>query len=162
MKIKKKLMLVITISFLCFGCDQGTKTLASNYLPRLEMDSYLNDFLRVGYTENMGAFLGIGSSLPSDYHFVAFFVVVSLILLALLLYIFYSGSLTSKSVVALSLLLSGGVSNLFDRFVNDGAVIDFLNIGVGTLRTGIFNLADIAIVTGAALLVVNSKNSSFE
>ena len=48
----------------------------------------------------------------------------------------------------------------------DGAVIDFLNVGIGGLRTGIFNLADVAIVTGVSLLILsglfhrNAKQSS--
>jgi len=32
-------------------------------------------------------------------------------------------------------------------------VVDFLNVGIGPLRTGIFNLADVAILSGAALVV---------
>jgi signal peptidase II len=38
-------------------------------------------------------------------------------------------------------------------------VIDFLNVGVGPLRTGIFNVADVAITLGVALLVAGSARS---
>lgn len=42
--------------------------------------------------------------------------------------------------------------------INNGAVVDFLNIGFGSFRTGIFNIADIAIVVGALfLLLLGSK-----
>jgi signal peptidase II len=43
------------------------------------------------------------------------------------------------------------LSNLIDR-IAVGSVIDFLNVGVGSLRTGIFNLADVAIMAGAGCL----------
>jgi signal peptidase II len=32
-------------------------------------------------------------------------------------------------------------------------VIDFLNVGIGSLRTGIFNVADMAIMLGVFLLL---------
>ncbi|MHB9099271.1 MAG: signal peptidase II, partial [Syntrophales bacterium] len=46
-----------------------------------------------------------------------------------------------------------GIGNLIDRILNDGAVIDFMNIEVGGLRTGIFNIADVVIMLGAGMLV---------
>ncbi len=58
---------------------------------------------------------------------------------------------------AASLIFSGGVSNLIDRFAHNGYVIDFLNLGVGSLRTGIFNVADIAIALGALLLLMPGR-----
>ena len=47
----------------------------------------------------------------------------------------------------------GGFSNLFDRTVHGGYVVDFINVGFGALRTGIFNVADVAITVGVLLLV---------
>jgi signal peptidase II len=47
----------------------------------------------------------------------------------------------------------GGASNLIDRAAR-GHVVDFLNVGLGSLRTGIFNVADIAVLLGALLIVV--------
>ena len=38
--------------------------------------------------------------------------------------------------------------------LKSGAVVDFMNVGIGNLRTGIFNLADVAIMIGAGLLLV--------
>ena len=53
----------------------------------------------------------------------------------------------------MAFFVAGGGSNLVDRALH-GAVVDFLNVGIGPLRTGIFNVADMAIMLGAALLVV--------
>ncbi|GMQ46691.1 signal peptidase II [Vibrio sp. 10N] len=158
MKFYIKLMLIVAISTFCVGCDQATKALASNYLPKFYMDSYLNDIFRVGYFENTGAFLSLGSSLSSEYRFYIFVVAIAIFLSALLIYVACSKSLNTAQVVALTLFLSGGASNLYDRIVNNGAVIDFLNFGVGSLRTGVFNVADIAIVAGGVMFVfANSK-----
>jgi signal peptidase II len=57
------------------------------------------------------------------------------------------------ALVGVSLYAAGGVSNLADR-VARGSVIDFLNVGLGPLRTGIFNVADMAIMLGVGLLIV--------
>ena len=59
-------------------------------------------------------------------------------------------------VIALSFMIGGGAGNLIDRIFNHGAVIDFLNLGVGTLRTGVFNAADMEIVAGITLLLLQS------
>ncbi|NOU23715.1 MAG: signal peptidase II, partial [Methyloglobulus sp.] len=56
---------------------------------------------------------------------------------------------------AYSLLLAGGAGNLIDR-VMCGYVVDFMNIGVGSLRTGIFNVADIAVSVGVLILIADS------
>jgi signal peptidase II len=157
MKFWRKIMLMVSISFLCIGCDQGTKTLAENYLPKFTMDSYLYDIFRLGYAENTGAFLGIGSNLPSEYRFLIFIVVIALLLAIVLGYVVCSQRLTSASAVALTLFLSGGASNLYDRVINNGAVIDFLNMGVGSVRTGIFNVADVAIVAGGVLFALANR-----
>jgi signal peptidase II len=50
--------------------------------------------------------------------------------------------------VSLVYVLSGGVGNLVDRVSNNGLVTDFINVGIGSLRTGVFNVADMAITFG--------------
>ena len=47
------------------------------------------------------------------------------------------------------------MSNLVDRFVWHGLVTDFMVVRVGPLHTGVFNLADFAIVVGVLVLVVS-------
>ena len=56
-------------------------------------------------------------------------------------------------ILALALVFSGGSSKLIDRFVHDGYVVDFIDLGLGPVRTGIFNVADIAITAGVVWLV---------
>jgi len=52
-----------------------------------------------------------------------------------------------------TLFVAGGASNWIDR-VARGSVVDFLNVGVGPVRTGIFNVADVAIMLGAAVMLI--------
>ncbi len=63
-------------------------------------------------------------------------------------------------MLAVALLLAGGIGNLLDRVFHGGLVIDFLNMGIGPLRTGIFNVADMAIMAGFALLLLQRNSKS--
>jgi len=154
MKIWTRALITFVVSFLLIGCDQTTKLFATQYLPKEKMDSYLFDVLRVGYTENIGAFLGLGNNLSEQARLWMFVVVIGIFLSGLLWYLITNSKQTMYSLLALSLVFSGGVSNFYDRVVNNGAVIDFLNVGVGTVRTGIFNVADIAIMAGVFILLL--------
>jgi signal peptidase II len=49
---------------------------------------------------------------------------------------------------------------MIDRFNRHGHVTDFLNVGISALRTGIFNVADFALLVGVALLVLSGPNGS--
>ena len=55
--------------------------------------------------------------------------------------------------LALSLIVGGGISNLYDR-LRMGYVVDFLNIRVGQLKKVVLNLGDVAIALGSLLLVL--------
>jgi signal peptidase II len=59
------------------------------------------------------------------------------------------------ALVGITLFIAGGSSNLLDRLTR-GSVIDFMNVGFGPLRTGVFNVADMAIMLGAGLVILSS------
>jgi signal peptidase II len=153
MTAARRFALIAVILVLCVGCDQGTKVLASQYLADTGGVSLLGDTLRFQYSENPGAMLSVGAQLPEWARFWVFGVFVAAVLVGLLWYVVRDTTLAWTTVVGLSLVLGGGVSNLIDRLSNDGAVIDFMNIGIGGLRTGIFNVADIAIFGGVGLFL---------
>lgn len=150
-------IVVVAITLLsCVGCDQATKAVAKEYLPRNEVKSFARDTFRLQYAENKGAFLSIGSSLPEKVRELLFTVGIGAIVLGILGYLLFVPALPHVTTVALSLIAGGGLSNLIDRIAYGGHVIDFLNIGFDGLRTGIFNIADVAIMVGAISLIVRS------
>jgi signal peptidase II len=153
MSLLKRIQLILLICLVSVGIDQGTKWYAAEYLPKFQMTSYWGDILRIGYAENTGAFLGLGSGMSDAAKFWIFVGAVGLILTAVLIYILRTKSQTAYGLVCLCLIFSGGISNFYDRATNNGAVIDFLNLGLGSLRTGIFNVADMAIMLGVFLLL---------
>ncbi len=156
MKLGKRIIIILLVSISCIGCDQSTKMLANEYLPKNEMFSYLNDSFRIGYVENTGAFLGVGSELSGNLRFWVFVVFVGFVLVGLLVHLLVNSKHSALPLVGLALAFSGGLSNFYDRLVNDGAVVDFLNVGIGSVRTGIFNVADMAIMLGMVLVLYAS------
>jgi signal peptidase II len=148
--------IVLRIIFASMAVDQATKWLAKTYLAPDGFFSFAGDTIRLQYVENTGAFLSLGSSLPAPWRHIVFTVLVGIFLGALLAYLFFSHALPRNYAASLSLLCGGGLSNLIDRVAYDGRVVDFLNVGIGPLRTGIFNVADMAITTGAIFLLVDS------
>lgn len=144
---------VLTFSI---GCDQVTKIAAREHLQGEQMQSFLGDTFRLTYAENSGAFLSLGASLPDTWRTLIFVVFVSVFLLGFLVWMFRAKNVSMWTIIASTLIVGGGVGNLIDRIAFDGRVTDFLNMGIGSLRTGIFNVADIWIMVGAALMIILS------
>lgn len=137
----------------CVGCDQATKILAKTHLPSRPPYVLLNGAVRIQYAENTGAFLSLGAELPEHARFLLFVVLVGSILVAGLAFAFSSRHLGLVQKFGLILAVGGGIGNLIDRIAH-GAVVDFVSLGIGPLRTGIFNLADVAITAGLLLFLI--------
>ena len=155
----RKLGLVILVLFFCTGCDQVTKVVAQKMLASTAPVSLLNDTIRIQYTENPGAMLSLGAKLPAEARFVFFVLFVGLMLTVTLVYAVKTNGLNSMQLTGLALITSGGIGNFLDRLFNHGAARDFMNIGIGSIRTGIFNVADLLIVAGIAVFIFFSARS---
>jgi signal peptidase II len=136
------------------GCDRVTKHVALTTLSEAAPRSFLADTFRLEYAENPGAFLSFGADWPPAVQVAVFGIGNGLLLMALVV-MAVRGRWPTRALFGLALLVAGGVSNLLDRIAY-GTVIDFMNMGIGSLRTGIFNIADVAIMAGAAILVLES------
>lgn len=144
-------LLVVLVTL---GCDQATKHVAVLALKGSAPRSFFHDTLRLQYAENPGAFLSLGAAWPEPLRFGLFALGNALLLALLALVLLRSRGLHTSELLGFVLMLAGGGSNLIDRLRSGGAVVDFLNLGVGPLRTGIFNVADLAITAGACTLLL--------
>lgn len=129
------------------GCDRVTKHVAATTLVHSPNRSYLGDTVRIGYVENQGGFLSVGADLAPAMRAAVFTVATGAMLLVLIV-VAVRRRLSGWPALGLALFVSGGASNWIDR-ITHGRVIDFLNVGVGPVRTGVFNVADLAIMVGA-------------
>jgi signal peptidase II len=152
----RKFAVLVLIVVGCVGCDQVTKGVAQQWLYGEPVRSYLGDSFRLLYTENTGAFLGMGSQWPGLVRWGLFTLfssaAVGLALIWVVRRVLHTGGFRPYGQTFGALLLAaGGIGNLIDRIARDGAVIDFMNVGIGSLRTGIFNVADVQIMAGLGL-----------
>ncbi len=138
------------------GCDQATKRLATTALRASGGHSFLGGFFRLQYAENRGAFLSLGADLAPGARFWVLTVSVGLLLLGILVFTLISRTLSTLQISGYAFIVGGGLSNWIDRATRDGAVVDFMNLGIGPVRTGVFNVADLAIVAGIVLLLLAS------
>lgn len=135
------------------GCDRISKQIAIEELAGEPPRSYLSGVLRLSYAENTGSFLSLGAQLPETVRFGLFVIGVGVILIGLIFYALlhrWSGA----RLYGLSILVAGGASNWVDRVI-DGRVVDFLIVGIGPIRTGVFNIADMAILAGVVILLLS-------
>lgn len=133
------------------GCDRVTKHLAATTLAGMPGRSFLADTVRLEYAENTGGFLSLGADLPPAVRTGLFTIGTGLLLLGAIVAAM-RWRWRGPALAGFLLFIAGGASNWLDRVVH-GSVIDFLNVGIGPVRTGIFNVADIAIMLGVGILV---------
>jgi len=152
-----RLGVVVLILIACTSCDQMTKNIAKVSLAPSSPISLLNDSIRIEYIENPGAILGLGGDLPREARVLFAIVFVSIILAFTLVFAVNTHRFSLMQLVGISLVAAGGLGNLLDRLFNDGAVIDFVRLGIGPLQTGIFNFADVAIMGGAFTILLSAK-----
>lgn len=148
-----RLLPVLCLLLLCVGCDQAAKSVARRTLAGGAPVSLFDGVIRLEYAENPGAFLSLGAGLPPAARFFGFALLAGLMAAGALLLLLRGREWPASRLVGAALILAGGTGNLIDRFVNGGVVVDFVSVGFGPLRTGIFNVADLAITCGALWLV---------
>lgn len=134
------------------GCDRVTKRAATEWLAGEPARSFLAGSVRLVYAENRGGFLSLGATLAPAARTALFTTATGLFLAGLLLVALRARWSLGRSI-GVALLLGGGISNWIDRLLH-GRVVDFLNVGLGPLRTGIFNLADVAILAGLGVMLL--------
>jgi signal peptidase II len=57
-------------------------------------------------------------------------------------------------IIICSCIIGGGIGNLTDRLFNEFTVIDFMNFGIGKIRTGVLNVADISVTFGIIIFII--------
>ena len=147
-----RIVLILTILVLTFGCDQVTKSIVRKNVNENQIIRIIGDNLIMTKVENKGAFLSVGDNLPDFLREILLTYVPILVLLLALAYLITNRDQPLIIVIAISFVVGGGFGNIFDRLVH-GSVTDFLHMDFYLFRTGIFNAADMCIMTGSFLLL---------
>jgi signal peptidase II len=159
---KQYVLLTLAVFLANYFADRGTKFLATNFLPGKEPVRLLRNLIVILYTENQGAFLSLGTAWPAYLKYTALLIAPIAVCAAALIYLMFRETDKTR-IILISSIIAGGMGNLVDRLVNDFRVIDFLNFGIGSLRTGVLNVADLSVTFGTlAFLWYELKNSRKE
>ena len=143
------ILLVITANI---GCDQFSKKIVKRSVLPYETIRVLNDHLTVTRVENSGAFLSAGDSMSKTSKQI-FLTLIPIIAMILGLVYLFLKPVSGNMLIGLCFVIGGGLGNLFDRIMY-GSVTDFLFVKVGIFETGIFNLADVSIMTGMLFIFI--------
>lgn len=153
MKGSSRIRLIIILIVVNIALDQVTKVLARKHIEYNETIEVIGDYLIFTKVENTGAFLGMGSELPPLFRVLLLLVLPSVVMIGLLVYLVRSKDLTNYSIWGLSFIVGGGLGNIFDRIVY-GSVTDMLFLDFQFAHTGIFNVADMSVMVGTGLILL--------
>ncbi len=146
MKNKKNNFLMI-IAIILVLMDQIIKIVISTKLYNSTI-MLIPHVLNLTYVQNTGAAFGIGSNSTS------MFIAVNIVVIGLITYFIFSKKeeISNPILIALYLIIAGGISNLIDRIVR-GFVIDYIDISP-LIKYPVFNLADVFIVIGCIIIAI--------
>ncbi len=139
-------LLFLTLVFI----DQLTKLAVAASFHLGESRELIGDFIRLTHVKNPGAAFSVSFGGPE----VMF--AITVLVIGVLVYMVAKGIIRPETVsgkIALAMVFSGAVGNLIDR-VRMGEVTDFIDMGIGPHRWPVYNVADIAITIGMALLFI--------
>jgi signal peptidase II len=128
--------------------DQGTKALATSLVSGGDRVEVL-PFLAFENVRNKGVAFGIGGDISA-----ILIGATIVLLLGFLVYLAFRGGTGWHVWLPAALLIGGALGNLADR-ARDGAVTDFIDLPLWPT----FNLADVAIVVGVLLLLLDVERS---
>ena len=140
---------VALLSLIVLVFDQILKFIIRSKLVLNETINVIANFFNITYVENDGAAWNILSGNK---------IILILIALLVLFFIFYyfvfNKKLNKIEVIAYSLFIGGLLGNLWDR-IFIGRVIDYLDFKIFGYNFPVFNLADICIVLGVLIIIIN-------
>jgi signal peptidase II len=132
-------------------CDIVSKALIVRRFDYFDRIDFFGGFLRITLVYNEGGVFGIFQGYKN------IFLIISFIVLFLMAgYYIYEKNKTLLFCTAMALISAGAIGNIVDRLMaGRPGVVDFISIGVdGVYRWPTFNMADMCIVAGAAILII--------
>jgi signal peptidase II len=157
MKMNKWLRasIILFILALNIGCDQVSKIIVRKDMQPWQELQYLGGHFKLERAENTGAFLSLGDTLGGPVHFLLLVVLPVAALLIGLIYILIKNNINVYKLLGIILIIGGGAGNLYDRMMH-GSVTDFMYINFVIFQTGIFNVADMSIMAGVGLIILDA------
>jgi len=135
--------------------DQWSKYYVSAHMTLYQSIPVIPHWFDITYTQNPGAAFSMFATLPA-YFRIAFLFTLTSAAIVVLLYLIYHNERVTLSAFAFALIMAGALGNLIDRAVRAGLVIDFIRVHYYELNYPVFNVADMAITVGVALVFIST------
>jgi signal peptidase II len=157
MKVKRFLRALVILIILIsnVSCDQISKNIIRQRVSENQRISVIDSYLTITKIENTGAFLSLGDKLPRPISLILLIILPLIVIGFSIIYVLTRTNLSNSKILGICFILGGGIGNIYDR-IYFGSVTDFLHIDFIIFQTGIFNLADVSIMTGMFILIVES------
>jgi len=156
-----KILVSLIVIFCNISCDQITKEKVRNEISKNETIKVVNDNFILTKVENTGAAMGLGENLNPKLKIALLQILPVLVLFLMFIYIIREKKISKLNLIALSFIIGGGIGNIYDRILYN-SVTDFMYLEFGGLHTGIFNMADVSVVVGTLLMLLNSIISEID
>lgn len=160
---KSRLAILLFPALLAIGvviADQAMKAwIIANVPENTVGPRYMGDFLWIVHTRNLGIAFSIGDSISKILRMALFIVLPAVFIVAASIFCLRSGKLTGLQRFAIAFIVGGGTGNLIDRIFRPEGVVDFISFSLfgifGLDRFPTFNIADMSITIGAAVLLIS-------
>jgi len=150
--LKKNIIVFILGATTVIVLDQITKAAIVARFFIHESYTIVAGFLNLVYVMNPGAAFGFLANASATFRYFFFTGITIAVILLIIYYVMKSKPQNMLMVISLTLIFAGAVGNLIDR-IRFGAVVDFLDVYIGTAHWPAFNVADSAISVGAVLMI---------
>ena len=144
-----RLLIIIGIAVVV---DIATKAAIVRWLLLYQQLDVVGEYVRLTYIHNSGAAFGISLG---RYSHVIFGVLSGVAITALVSMYASTPAEHTRRLNAIALICGGAAGNLWNRMVVRAGVVDWIDVGIGSVRWPVFNVADIAVTIGAIALAVS-------
>jgi signal peptidase II len=152
---RKKLvrsLAVAAIILFTVGCDRVSKHIVRQEVEYNAQICLVSNYVILTKVENTGAFLGLGNSIPRPLYRLLMIILPLAVIGYALFYLIGKETLSRLMLIAISLIMGGGLGNIYDRILY-GSVTDFLYFDFVLFHTGIVNMADIFVTAGFFMII---------
>ncbi len=141
------ILFFLAFALIALAGDLATKSMVDSWLVPGQSIEILGDYIRLSHVRNTGASFGLFPG--NTYTLIA----VSSAAVLVVLYLATRSRGRRAPMAFLGLILGGALGNLYDR-VRLGEVVDFIDVGLGSHRWPVFNVADVAVTIGVLLMLI--------
>jgi len=148
----RKALLLLAVLGAVLLLDVTSKLAIQRTLGLYQQIDVIGEYVRLTHIQNPGAAFGINLG---DSSRLVFMVLSAIALAALMAMYWFTPASDRIRLAAIALICGGAVGNLIDRVRSVHGVVDFVDVGIGGTRWPVFNVADVAVTTGAIILALS-------